>query len=140
MVEAVRNTPEAFVKHLSKTCTEDERLAQAVGGNELLLAIQRGQAVDLVGVVVVGDVLLDQLPLGHVPSSDQLPVMTQELLASRGVKDVRVVSQPVSIRDSRIDGVIATKLKEGYLLIRGPITMAGTTFTDMVDFSRTMFS
>ncbi len=140
VVEAVTNTREAFVKHMSKTCTDDERFAHAVRAEELLQAIQRGQAVDLVGVVVVGDLFLDQLPLRTVPSSDQLPALTGELLASRGVKEVRIVSQPVSIRDARIKGVIATKLKEGYLLIRGPVTMVGTTFADMVDLSRTMFS
>ena len=140
VAEAVMNTRDAFVKHMSKACTEDERLAHAVRAEALLQAIQRGQAVDLVGVVVVGNLFLDQLPLRNVPLSEQLPALTEELLASRGIKEVRVVSQPVSIRDSRIDGAIATKLKEGYLLIRGPVTMAGTTFTNMVDFSRTMFS
>jgi uncharacterized protein YjbI with pentapeptide repeats len=140
VVEAVTNTRDTFVKHMSKTCTEDERLAHPVRAEELLQAIQQGQAVDLVGVVVVGDVFLDQLPLHHVPLSGQLPAVTQELLASHGLKEVRVISQPVSIRDSRIDGVIATKLKEGYLLIQGPFTMAGTTFADMVDLSRTLFS
>ena len=140
MVEATANTRDAFVKHLSKTCTEDERLAYAVRAEELLEAIQQGQTVDLVGVVVVGDVLLDQLPLRSGQSLDQLPALAEELFASRGVKEVRVVSQPVSIRDSRVDGVIATRLKEGYLLIRGPVTMAGTTFAGMVDLSRTIFS
>jgi uncharacterized protein YjbI with pentapeptide repeats len=140
VVEAVTDMRDAFVKHLSKTCTKDERLTHAVRAEELLQSIQRGQTVDLVGVVVVGDVLLDQLPLGNVPSSHQLPALMGELLASRGVKAVRVVSQAISIRDSRIDGVIATRLKEGYLLIRGPVTMAGTTFAGMVDLSRTIFS
>ena len=140
VIEAVTNTPHAFVKHMGKTCTEDERLAHPVRAEDVLQAIQRGQAVDLVGVVVVGDVFLNQLPGRTIPSSDQLPALTEELLASRGIKEVRVISQPVSIRDSRIDGVIATNLKEGYLLIRGPVTMTGTTFADMVDLSRTMFS
>lgn len=140
VVEAVTSSRDAFVKHLSKTCTEDERLAHAVHAEELLQAVQRGHAVDLVGVVVVGDVFLNELPVRTLPSLDPFPALTQELLASRGVKEMRVVSQSVSIRDSRIDGVIATKLKEGYLLIQGTVTMTGTTFTNMVDFSRTMFS
>lgn len=140
LVEAVTNTRDAFVKHMSKACTDGERLAHAVRAEELLQAIQRRQAVDLVGVVVIGNAFLDQLPLRTVPSSDQLPALTEELFASHGVKEVRVVSQPVSIRDSRIDGVLATNLKEGYLLIRGPVTMVGTTFAGMVDLSRTIFN
>lgn len=139
-VEAMTHTRDAFVKHLSKTCTDDERHTHAVRADELLLAIQQGQAVDLVGVVIVGDLFLDQLPLRNVPLSAQLPAWTEELLASRGVKNVRIVAQPVSIRDSRVNGVIATKLKDGYLLIRGPVTMTGTTFANMVDLSRTIFS
>jgi uncharacterized protein YjbI with pentapeptide repeats len=140
VVEAVTNTREAFVKHMSKTCTVEDRLAHAVPAEELLQAIQREQAVDLVGVVVIGDLLLDQLPLREVPPPDQLPGLTKNVLASRGVKEVRVISSSITIRDSRIDGVIATKLKEGYLLARGPLTMTGTAFTGMVDFSRTMFN
>jgi uncharacterized protein YjbI with pentapeptide repeats len=139
-VEALTHTRDAFMKHLSKTCTDDERHAHAVRADELLLAIQQGQAVDLVGVVIVGDLFLDQLPLRNVPLSAQLPAWTEELLASRGVKNVRIVTQPVSIRDSRVNGVIATKLQDGYLLIRGPVTMTGTTFANMVDLSRTIFS
>jgi Pentapeptide repeats (9 copies) len=139
-VEAHTHTRDAFIKHLSKTCTDDERHTHAVHADELFLAVQQGQAVDLVGVVIVGDLFLDRLPWRSVPLSEQLPALTEELLESRGVKNVRVISQLVSIRDSRVNGVIATKLKDGYLLIQGPVTMTGTTFANRVDLSRTIFS
>jgi uncharacterized protein YjbI with pentapeptide repeats len=140
MVESVPGGENAFIMHLSKACTDGERLAHAVHAEALLEAIQRGQAIDLVGVVVVGNLFLDQLPFVDAPAPDQLPSLIQELLASRSVTTLRVISRSISIRDSWIQGTIATRLKEGYLLMRGPFTMTGTTCEDMVDLSRTLFS
>jgi hypothetical protein len=140
MIESVPDGGNAFVMHMNKTCTDDERLAHAIHAEVLLEAIQRGQEIDLVGVVVVGNLFLDQLPLVDALAPDQLPSLIQELLASRGVKTLRVMSRPISIRDSRIQGRIATRLKEGYLLLSGPFIMTGTTCEDMVDLSHTLFS
>jgi len=140
VVESAPDRADAFVKHLSKACTEDERLAHAIRAEEVLRAIQQGQEIDLIGVVVVGNLFLDQLPVVDVPAPDQSPPLFQELFASRGVTTLRVISRSISIRDSRIQGTIATRLKEGYLLLKGPITMTGTTCEDMVDFSHTLFS
>jgi hypothetical protein len=140
VVKSAPDRVEAFVKHLSRTCTENERLAHAVRAEEVLQAIQQGQEIDLVGVVVLGNLFLDQLPLVDAPSPDQFPPLIQELFASRGVTTLRIISRPISIRDSRIQGRIATRLKEGYLLLSGPFTMTGTTCEDMVDLSHTLFS
>ncbi|MDQ6734527.1 MAG: pentapeptide repeat-containing protein [Nitrospirota bacterium] len=140
MIESVPDGSDAFVMHLSKACTDGERLAHAIHAEALLEAIQRGQEIDLIGVVVVGNLFLDQLPLVDAPTPDQLPPLIQKLLASRGVKTLRVISRSISIRDSRIQGTISTRLKEGYLLLRGPVTMTGTTCEDMVDLSHTLFS
>jgi len=140
VIESVADGGNAFVMHMNKACTDDERLAHAIHAEVLLEAIQRGQEIDLVGVVVVGNLFLDQLPLVDAPAPDQLPSLLQELLASRSVTTLRVMSRPISIRDSRIQGTIATRLKEGYLLMRGSFTMTGTTCEDMVDLSHTLFS
>lgn len=126
--------------HMNKACTDDERLAHAIHAEVLLEAIQRGQEIDLVGVVVIGNLFLDQLPLVDAPAPDQLPSLIQELLASRGVTTLRVMSRPISIRDSQIQGRIATRLKDGYLLMSGPFIMTGTTCEDMVDLSHILFS
>ena len=139
-VESAPDGRDAFVKHLSKTCTEDERLAHVVHAEKLLEAIQQGQEVDLVGVVIVGNLLLDQLPLVDVPAPGQLSPLIQKVLASRDVNTVRIISHALSIRDSQIRGTIATRLKEGYLLMQGPVTMTGTTYEEIVDLSRTMFT
>lgn len=140
VVESVPDGQDTFVKHLSKACTDDERLAQAIHAEELLQAMQQGQEIDLIGVVVVGNLFFDQLPEIDVPTPNQLAPLIQEFLVSRGVKRLRVISRSLSIRDSRIQGTIATRLKEGYLLLRGPITMTGTTCEGMVDLSHTIFS
>jgi uncharacterized protein YjbI with pentapeptide repeats len=140
VVSASSSSHGAVVKHLSKGCTADERLAHAVGAEDLLQAIQQGRAIDLDGVMIVGNVLLDQLPLIDIRSVDHLPAVIQDLLTSRSVKNVRVVSQPVSIRNAHVRGTIETRLKDGYLLMRAPVTMTGTTFEGMVDLSRTLFS
>lgn len=140
VVESVPAAVDAFVKHLSQACTEQERLAHAIRAEEVLQAIQLGQEIDLVGVVVVGNLFLDQLPVVDVPVPEQLPPLIQELFASRGVTTLRVISRSISIRDSRVQGTIATRLKEGYLLLRGPLTMTGTTCEGMVDLSHTLFS
>lgn len=138
-VESASHGRDAFVKHLSKACTEDERLAHAVHAEELLQAIQRGQEVDLVGVVVVGNLFLDQLAVVNVPAPDRLSPLIEEVVTAGGVKTLRIISRALSIRESRIRGTIATKLKEGYLLMQGPVIMTGTICEEMVDLSHTMF-
>lgn len=139
----VDSTPagrEAFMKHVSKDCTDNERLAHAVHAQDILQAIRRGQEVDLLGVVVVGHLALDQLPEVDVPALGDLPPLIQDVLASRGINTVRVISRALSIRDSRVQGTIVTRLREGYLLMQGPVTMTGTICEEMVDLSRTMFT
>lgn len=140
MPESVPNDGRALVLHLGKACTEGERLAHAIRAEELLQAIRQGHDVDLVGVVIVGDLFLDQLPPVKSPSSEHVPAQIRELLTSRGVKELRVVPRPVSIRDSRFEGTVDTRLMEGYLLMQGPFTMAGTTFKEKLDLSRTLFN
>ena len=138
-IESATNGRDAFVKHVSKACSEDERLAHAVHAEELLQAIQRGQEIDLVGVVVVGNLLLDQLAVVDVPALGQLSPLIEEAVASGGIKMLRIIPRALSIRDSRIRGTIATNLKEGYLLMQGRVTMTGTICEEMIDLSRTMF-
>jgi hypothetical protein len=55
-----------FTLHLSKTCTEAEREARAVSAKDLMQALAAGKGVDLSGVVIQGDLLLDELPAQKV--------------------------------------------------------------------------
>lgn len=139
-VETESNNSEAMVLHLSRTCTDHERTAHTVHAEEILAAIQQGKKIDLVGVLIEGDLLLDQLPLIEVKTLDHLPPAVEQLLASENVTSLRLVRRGLSIRHARIRGMIATKLKQGYLLMLEPVTMTGTAFERTVDFSRAMLT
>lgn len=139
VMETTSAVRDALVRHLSNTCTEEERLSHGVQAEELFEAILQGRTIDLNGVVIVGDIFLDRLPLFPVPTSILNPVV-RELLSSRSGRDVRVVAGPIAIRDSRIQGTIATRLKDGYVLMQAPLTMTGTTFEGMLDLSHTIFT
>ena len=58
----------AFTRHLSAGCTEQEREARAVDAAQLLQAFREGKGIDLSGVIVRGDLMLDLLPVGPLPS------------------------------------------------------------------------
>lgn len=128
-----------FTRHLGKGCTGQEREAQAVPAGELLAAFKRGTGVDLVEVVVKGDLRLDELPLVSVSTLDIPSARVREVLRTQQVNEVRMIAGPISIRDSLVRGVIMANVKDGFLLVRGPVTMSGTTFERSVDFSRTAF-
>jgi hypothetical protein len=128
-----------FTRHLPQACTPDERGRLAVRAEDLLHALTEGRGVDLAGVVVTGDLLLDQLPL--VPSDAAVlpPGRLKDVLQSQHLTTVRVIGGPILLRDCQVRGRIASNLQEGLLVVRGPVTMAGTTFERSVDFSRTAF-
>ena len=54
-----------FTRHLSAGCTEQEREARAVDAAQLLQAFREGKGIDLSGVIVRGDLMLDHLPVGR---------------------------------------------------------------------------
>ena len=56
----------AFTLRLSSACTEAEREAHAIPAQDLLRALTSGKGIDLAGVVIQGDLLLDELPLQKV--------------------------------------------------------------------------
>ena len=56
------------MRHLGADCTEQEREARAVDATQLLQAFKEGKGIDLSGVVIRGDLSLDTLPIGPLPS------------------------------------------------------------------------
>jgi len=123
----------ALTLHLSTDCRDEEREARAVGAMQLLQAFRDGKGIDLSGVVVLGDLSLDALPIGPLPS---------EL---KGVKelqgnDVRVISGPVTIVNSVVRGAIRHRSTEGLLVMKGSVTFSGTRFEKIVDLSRAVFT
>lgn len=126
-------------KHLGKDCSDRERIQRAVTGEEILAALNVGKGIDLAGVVVAGDVILDALPTQPMEKLAGFSQSELGAIRSLDVSEVRLIAGALSIRDSDVKGTLATKLKDGYLVIRGPVTLTGTTFEQPVDFSQTLF-
>jgi uncharacterized protein YjbI with pentapeptide repeats len=122
----------ALTLSLSADCTDAEREDRAVEAALLMDAFNRGKNVDLSGVVIRGDLLLDALEIAPVP---------QELkgVAAIESKEVRVVQGGLSIIDSFVRGAIRHQSTQGQLVFRGPVTFTGTRFEQTVDLSRSVF-
>lgn len=125
-------------RHLGRDCSQAEREDLSISAQEVLAAFKDGRGVDLVGVVVIGDVNLEQLP--EVPVSE-LQIDSPHLrrrIQERNLKAVRVIAGPLSIRDSMVRGFFGWAGK-GLIVVKGPVRMTGTTFERPVDLSRAAF-
>ncbi|MCH7614538.1 MAG: pentapeptide repeat-containing protein [Nitrospinae bacterium] len=129
-----------MVRILAGDCSQDERLALAVTAQEVLTALQARQGVELDGVTLTGDLMLDRLPLEPVPDEDTLPAFVKERFDRESLTEVRVVKGPLILRDVEVQGILATNLLNGgYVIVQGPVSITGSTFQRSVDFSRTIF-
>ncbi len=129
----------AFTLHLSSTCTEAEREARAVPAQELMRALAAGKGIDLSGVVIQGDLVLDELPAQRVAAVQGLSLEDRRVLEGLNDEDVHVIRGPFVIKHSRVKGRIVNRLKRGFLLITGPVVLVHTEFIGLVDLSRTVF-
>ena len=139
MEQGSGDTEKVFLRQISGPCSLKERETLAIPAEVLLTALKKGKSLDLRGVVIAGDLMLDRLPL---QSFEQLDIPSHALhrfLERRGVHQVRVIRGAVSIRDSWVKKVIATNLVDGALLLYGDVTMTGTTFERSIDFSKALF-
>ncbi len=126
-----------YKRHLGRDCTPQQRDAQAIAAEELLAALQAGKGLDLAGVTLHGNINLDALSQTPINPGDLPSPEVRDLLGT--ASQLRVVSGPITIRDAVVRGLVATNLKEGYLLVQGPVTVTGSTFERPVDLSRTIF-
>jgi uncharacterized protein YjbI with pentapeptide repeats len=101
--------------------------------------VAKGRSVDLVGVIVRGDLLFDQLAVqttqlqnGFIPKQQATPNQSNE-------GEVRLVRKAVTIRDSVVAGAVRHRFAKGSLHFEGPLDLKGTTFKDGVDLSRSVF-
>jgi len=131
--DAVPGAQGRFTVHLDGACTPAEREAHAVDASTLLTALERGETVDLNGVLIRGDVVLDTLPVVTAPPALDGILGPQE-------KEVRVIAGAVSIVNSIVQGRIVHRSPDGMLVFSGPVTFTGTTFQQMVDLSRAVFT
>jgi len=126
-------------RHLVGPCTSEEREALAISGEELLRALKEGKSIDILGLVVIGDLLLDRLPLYPIEHHHISSPRIRKTLKEHGIAEVRVIPGSLTIRESWVQGILATNLTKGALVIFGELDMVGTKFQKSVDFSRTVF-
>jgi uncharacterized protein YjbI with pentapeptide repeats len=122
----------ALMLSLSADCTDAEREKRAVEAIQVIDALKRGKDVDLSGVVVRGDLLLDVLAAGPMPQD------LKEVAAIEN-KDIRVVQGAISIVNSTVHGSIRHQSAQGQLVFRSPVTFTRTRFEQTVDLSRSVF-
>ena len=120
-------------------CTLEEREALGISGEELLHALKEGKSIDVLGIVVNGDLMLDRLPLLPLERYRVPSARIGKMLKHQGITEVRVISGSLTIRDSWVQGIVATNLAKGALIVFGPLDIVGTTFQKSVDFSRAVF-
>lgn len=118
--------------HLGAGCTEQEREARAVDAAQLLQAFKEGKGIDLLGVVVRGDLSLDMVPVGPLPSE-------LEGIKELQGREIRVIPGSLAIVDSVVRGTITHRSAQGLLVVKGPTTFSGTRFEQLVDLSRSVF-
>lgn len=128
-----------FVRHLGADCSPQERQQQAVAAQDLLQALTDGQGLDLQGIVVIGDLTLDALPIALDGERQKLPVLVREWLAQKDAEEIRIVKGGITIRDSTVRGSMTHRSRHGYLVIEGAVTMTGTRFEGFQDWSRVIF-
>ena len=134
LVEDTASAAQGMFKiHLGPDCTTEERDGHAVLASAVLEAVKRGDTVDLDGVVVRGDLVMDALPVVTNRPALQGIIGPQD-------KAVRVIAGELSIVNSLVQGRILHRSADGILVFSGPVTFAGTTFEQMVDLSHSVFT
>jgi hypothetical protein len=140
LLEPPVNRADTLWVHLEGFCLSTDQRAWAVKGADVLEALKAGKNLDFQGALVVGDIMLDQLPEQPVAEIPNIPADIQARLHQRGLETVRVIQGAVTIRDSQFEQVLATNLVNGALVILGEVNISGTTFLQSVDFSKIIFA
>lgn len=140
IAEALTTGIEAgLVIHLSPGCTPAEREAHAVRGEAVMDAVTKGRPVDLLGVIVHGDLIFDRLA---VKTTSPSPVPASEManqVDRAGGNGQRIVRGALSIKDSMVSGTVRHRSADGTLRFEGPVNFYGSHFKEGVDLSRSVF-
>lgn len=131
--------PMMFVRHLGSECTERERAAQAIKAEDVIAALKAGRGVDIDGAMIAGDLFFDALPPVKAEAISNQPSLLRDALRAQQITEVRRLAGPLAITHSVVRGTIGTRLKAGYVVVQGPVTLTGTTFERLADFSRMVF-
>lgn len=128
-----------LVIHLASGCTSAEREVHAVRGEAVMDAIAKGRPVDLVGVIVRGDLIFDRLAAQMtLPSTVPASEMANQQDRAGGNRQ-RIVREALSLKDSVVLGAVRHRSVDGSLLFEGPVNFYGSHFKESVDLSRSVF-
>ena len=116
-----------LVIHLPPMCSPDEREAYAVPGATVIDAIANGRQVDLVGVIIRGELIFDRL------------VSKTARGLNEDEEEQRLVQAALRIRESEVRGVLRHRSPDGVLRFEGPVDFQGSRFREGVDLSRSVF-
>jgi len=122
----------ALKKRLSQDCTEQDRERYKVQAVDVLAAIKEGKSIDLSGVVVEGDLRLDELPLGALPRESERQPIDPATVA-------RVISGSLSVTHSVVRGAVRHGKERDALIVKGAVDLTGTRFEQTVDLSHAEF-
>ena len=140
VLEPPADSGHVFFVHLEGLCLAGDQRELAIKGADVLDALQAGKDVDVQGALVIGDVMLDQLPLQPLGEISHIPQPIQDHLQQRGVEHIRIIPGAITIRDSQFEHVVATNSVNEVLVILGEVHISGTTFLQSVDFSQIIFA
>lgn len=122
----------ALTKRLGAGCTDQDRERHKVQTAEVLTAIKEGKSVDLSGVVVEGDLRLDELPLAAAPrGSERQP--------AEPATPARVIAGSLSVTNSIVRGAVRHGAERDALIVKGAVDLSGTRFEQTVDLSHAEF-
>lgn len=140
VVEAPETGSEGgLVIHLSPSCTQAERENHAVRSDVIMDAIAKGRPVDLLGVLVRGDLNFDRLAVqttAHSPMPGSESANHEYRVGGNGQRTVR---EALSLRDSVVLGAVRHRAADSTLRFEGPVDLSGSNFKDGVDLSRSVF-
>ena len=128
-----------LVIHLSPGCTPAEREAHAVRGEAVMDAIAKGRPVDLVGVIVRGDLIFARLA-AQTTSRSTVPASEMANQSDRaGGNRQRIVREALSLKDSVVSGAVRHRPADGTLRFERAVNFYGSHFKESMDLSRSVF-
>jgi uncharacterized protein YjbI with pentapeptide repeats len=128
-----------FVVRLTADCAPAEREARAVGGETIIEAVATGRAVDLVGVIVDGDLIFDRLTVQSSQPVTGAPPDQETRVDQLNAGELRVAREAIAIRDAVVSGAVRHGSAKGRLQFDRPVDFRGTVFKRGVDLSRSVF-
>ena len=135
-----------MVRELKGPCGEEDRRMLAGSADDVLTALHQSQGVVLKGVVLTGDLHLDRLRLQPFEPELVRHTAIVERIEAERVSAVRVIDGPFILEDVEVQGILATNLhfrggkpEKGYVVVRGPASLRGSTIRRSMDLSRMVF-